>query len=154
MRSITSAGFTSCICAGSNVQEPIRRFIDRACTTQVDAFWSKSIQKKGMKAKIESTRKTAFTPSTASSGCSVRARSRKRPPWRRLRQALAITAVNECGSRPDGGTLTYRPRPIQKTSVAIPIRMPGIPNATAGPKSRSVLGISIEAKNDPRLMLQ
>ena len=59
-----------------------------------------------MKAKIESTRKTAFTPSTAWAGCSARARSRNLPPWRRFRQALPTTAVNECGSFPVGGTFT------------------------------------------------
>src|SRR5229473_754591 len=154
MSNITRAGFTRCILEGSKLNGPIRRSIERACTTQVEAFWSNSIQKNGTKAKIDSTRNTAFTPSTASWGCSDRAPSRNwraRPRWR---QALLTTAKNEWGFFPVGGIFTYWLRPSQNTRVAIPIRTPGIPKATEGPNSRSVFGMIKEAKNDPRLMLQ
>ncbi len=154
MSSITSAGLTSCIWAGSKFQGPTRRSIERACTTQVEAFWSNSIQKKGMKAKMERTRKTAFTPSTASSGWSARAPSRNEPARPRFRSALRTTSRKEWGFFPVAGIFTYWLRPSQKMTVAIPIRIPGMPKATAGPKRRRVLGISREAKKLPRLMLQ
>ena len=107
-----------------------------------------------MNAKMERMRKTAFTPSTASSGCSAPAPAQKEPVRPRFRSALRTTSRKECGFFPVGGIFTYWLRPSQKMSVAIPIRIPGMPKATAGPKSRSVFGMSSEAKKLPRLMLQ
>ena len=51
-----------------------------------------------------------------------------------LVSAVRATLKNESGSSPRvGGTRTYCRRPSQKMMVAMPIRMPGMPNATAGP---------------------
>src|SRR5690606_16406202 len=69
--------------------------------------------------------------------------------------ALRTMLRKESGSLPrDGGTLTYFLRPSQKMKVAMNIRMPGMPNAHAGPQLRSTSGISSEAKNEPKLMIQ
>ena len=69
--------------------------------------------------------------------------------------ALRTMLRNESGSLPrDGGTLTYLLRPSQKMKVAMNMRMPGMPNAHAGPQLRSTSGISSEAKNEPKLMIQ
>ena len=48
-------------------------------------------------------------------------------------RAVRATRMKECGSRGLGGTLTYFLRPLQNTRVAMAIRMPGMPKATAGP---------------------
>ena len=44
--------------------------------------------------------------------------------------------------------------PNQKKTVAMNIIAPGMPNATAGPYLRRKIGMSSEAKNDPKLMIQ
>ena len=55
-------------------------------------------------------------------------------PPTRVVSAVRATLKNESGSLPSvGGTRTYCLRPSQKITVAMPIRMPGMPNATAGP---------------------
>ena len=55
-------------------------------------------------------------------------------PAFRDNSAVRATLKNESGSSPRlGGTRTYFPRPSQKTSVAMNISTPGMPNATAGP---------------------
>ncbi len=46
---------------------------------------------------------------------------------------MRATRKNECGSEGAGGTFTYFLRPDQKMTVAMNIRIPGTPNASAGP---------------------
>jgi hypothetical protein len=75
-------------------------------------------------------------------------------PSPRAQSAVNATRRNECGSAGAGGTFTYFLRPDQKMTVAMNIRMPGIPNATAGPYLRRKMGMSSEAKNEPKLMVQ
>ena len=70
--SITSAGFSACICAGSNHAGLV---ISAPCSTQVEAFWSNSDQNGVVSPNTISRRSTARTPSTATSGCWPRARS-------------------------------------------------------------------------------
>ena len=53
-----------------------------------------------------------------------------------------------------GGTNTYCFRPSQKTRVAMNINAPGIPKAIEAPKFRRKMGMSSEAKNEPKLMLK
>ena len=61
---------------------------------------------------------------------------------------------NECGFGGAGGTITYCLRPSQKTTVEMNISTPGMPNATAGPSCCRNIGISSDAKNEPKLMIQ
>ena len=75
-------------------------------------------------------------------------------PSPRDHSAVRATRRNECGSADAGGTFTYFLRPAQKMTVAMNIRIPGMPNATAAPYLRSKIGMKSEAKNDPKLMLQ
>src|SRR4051812_12694454 len=147
--SITSAGLITCICAGLKVQDPICRSISFACSTQVDAFWSNSIQKNGTGRNTTSTLSTAREPSSADCGCFCAARAQ--PP---LNSTSLMTRTKECGSLGVGGWYSYLRRPAQKTSVATAIRMPGMPNAQRGPYQVSTLGMHSEAKKEPRLMDQ
>ena len=48
-------------------------------------------------------------------------------------RAERTTRRNESGFGGAGGTCTYFLRPDQKITVAMNIRMPGMPNATLGP---------------------
>ena len=68
--------------------------------------------------------------------------------------AVRTTRRNECGFEVVGGTCTYLLRPAQKITVATAISRPGMPKATLGPYSRRKIGISSEAKNEPKLMIQ
>ena len=70
--SITSIGFSACICAGRNQLGFSMVF---ACTIHVEAFWSNSEKNGVTRAKMTRIRSTARTPSTASSGWMPRARS-------------------------------------------------------------------------------
>ena len=70
------------------------------------------------------------------------------------RSAVLTTFMNECGSAGAGGMFTYFARPIQKMTVAMNISTPGMPKAIAGPYSRRKIGISSEAKNEPKLIVQ
>jgi hypothetical protein len=72
----------------------------------------------------EITRRHAPAPATIRPG-------RDWPP--RASRAVRATLLNESGFGAAGGTCTYFLRPAQNTSVAIAIRMPGMPKATAGP---------------------
>ena len=168
---------------------------------QVEAFWSNSDQNGVTMANSTSTRSTARTPSTASSGCTPRARSScmaapappkpitrpsatstamtgssapnqaststasVKPVTARIRpgrprsiegaiSAVRTTRRKPCGSDGVGGTTTYLRRPDQKMTVAMNIRMPGMPKAQRGPSVRRMIGISSEAKNEPKLMIQ
>ncbi len=79
----------------------------RAWMTQVEAFWSKSIQKKGMVGSRRALmRKTALAPSTASAGCSRVAPSSQCEPCPRWRSAEPTTLRKEWGLGPVGGTIT------------------------------------------------
>ena len=97
---------------------------------------------------------------TSSTAASVAPQAARTSPGRPLPSARADSAVaatwkKECGSWPRvGGTRTYCVRPSQKISVAIPIRIPGMPKATAGPYSRRKIGISSDAKKLPKLIDQ
>ena len=79
--SITSSGFSACICAGSLTSQLGHHHwscgisIAVPCSTQVEAFWSNSDQNGVVSANTIRMRSTARTPSTASSGCAPRARS-------------------------------------------------------------------------------
>ena len=75
-------------------------------------------------------------------------------PWPGANSAVRTTRRNECGLDAAGGTCTYFLRPAQKMTVAIAISTPGMPNATLGPYSRRNTGISSDAKNEPKLMIQ
>ena len=54
-------------------------------------------------------------------------------PGLRASRAVRATRMKESGSGGAGGTWTYLRLPIQKTMVAMNIRMPGMPKATDGP---------------------
>ena len=150
---MTRSGFTAWSWLGARVSEPTWRSRFRACSTQSEAFWSKQAQNSGMGAKTLATPRTARAPSTASAGCSARARSQK-PPGALPNSPERRTKTNACRSGSRGGTFTYSRRPAQNTRVAIAISTPGMPNATRGPKCSSTLGMLAEAKKLPRLMDQ
>ena len=69
-------------------------------------------------------------------------------------RAVRQTRRKELGSGGVGGRSTYCRRPIQKTSVAMNIKAPGMPKATAGPYCLRKMGINSDAKNEPKLMIQ
>ncbi len=179
--------------------------ISSACSTQVEAFWSNSDQNGVTSAKSTSTRSTARTPSTASSGCRPRARSScshappPMPPisshqretgarsrsrasrsWlkRGQRHQHAGNRDPQTGPRlpgslgqqrgahhaagtsaGSGGGRRHASRiaggPAQKMTVAMNISAPG--NAEGDRRRRSACrnsGISSDAKNEPKLMIQ
>ena len=111
--------------------------------------WKPSGQNAGLVAQQASMKTASAAPDAATSKPGLPC------PATREVNAVRATLKNECGSSPRvGGTRTYCLRPSQKISVAMNIRMPGIPNATAGPKLRRNNGISSEAKKLPKLIVQ
>ncbi len=94
----------------------------------------------------EATAPATPTPATVRPG-------RDWPGWR-ASSAVRATRNTEWGSAAAGGTCTYFLFPIQNTTVAMNISSPGMPNATAAPKSRRKMGVSSEAKKEPKLMIQ
>ena len=68
--------------------------------------------------------------------------------------AVRTTRMNESGLFGETGTITYMRRPSHNTSVAMNISAPGMPNATLGPHVTRKSGINIDAKNEPKLMIQ
>ena len=86
----------------------------------------------GQNAGLNAQQANIATASTAPA-CATRSPDRALPGTRVV-NAVRATLKNESGSSPrGGGTRTYCLRPSQKISVAMNIRMPGMPNATAGP---------------------
>ena len=77
------------------------------CATQLDAVWSKRVQKSATKTKSSASRPITARPSV---------------PRASLRNAL-----------PPGGTWAKRWRPSQNTSVATAINTPGTPKPAWGP---------------------
>ena len=69
-------------------------------------------------------------------------------------KALRATLISESGLVGEGGTCTYFLRPLQKITVAMNMRMPGMPKAHAGPHEVRKIGISKDAKNEPKLIVQ
>src|SRR6478609_686327 len=67
---------------------------------------------------------------------------------------VCATFRNESGSGGVGGTITYCRRPSQRMAVDKNISAPGMPNAIAGPKFFRKTGMSSDAKNEPKLMIQ
>ena len=174
--SITSAGFSACICAGSNQPGLV---MPPAWSTQVDAFWSNSDQNGVTSANTTSSaarpprrrpprrggcrapRRAASrspTPPNASTttsarqtdatnpSCGIRASEREGPdcagdrpraawPPGELRSAVDATAEERVRiGRGSAARARSGSRPSQKITVAINIRTPGMPNATAGPR--------------------
>src|SRR5690606_18578237 len=205
--SITSTGFSACICAAENQSGLAMR---SPCRTQVEAFWSNSDQNGVTSANTIRIRSTAravdrlvrmhaagaveldrgadaaegdqqpqrhqhhdhavgggrgrglgaadhagqgCSPTSASTAPRAAMNSPGRPPPG-ANTAVRTSRRNECGCEVVAGTCTYLLRPAQKITVATAISRPGMPKATLGPYSRRKIGISSEAKNEPKLMIQ